>query len=44
LLGSMMLVVVEGVLSEACIDPERRAETLSIAEFDRLARISAEMA
>jgi 16S rRNA (adenine1518-N6/adenine1519-N6)-dimethyltransferase len=29
----------EALLAEAGIEPERRAETLSIAEFDRLARI-----
>ncbi len=29
----------EGLLSRAGIDPQRRAETLSISEFDRLARM-----
>ncbi len=42
--GALKLVDGERLLRQACIDPERRAETLSIAEFDRLARISAEMA
>ena len=29
----------EALLSAAAIDPTRRAETLTIAEFDRLARL-----
>ena len=37
--GSLRLLGGEGLLARAGIAPERRAETLSIAEFDTLARI-----
>ncbi len=37
--GSLRALGGEALLAEAGIDPERRAETLDIAEFDRLARL-----
>jgi 16S rRNA (adenine1518-N6/adenine1519-N6)-dimethyltransferase len=37
--GSLKAVGGETLLRAAGIDPERRAETLSVAEFERLARL-----
>ncbi len=37
--GSLRGLGGEALLTEACLDPERRAETLTVAEFDRLAQI-----
>jgi 16S rRNA (adenine1518-N6/adenine1519-N6)-dimethyltransferase len=39
--GSLKSVGGEALLTAAGIAPERRAETLSVAEFDRLARLLA---
>jgi 16S rRNA (adenine1518-N6/adenine1519-N6)-dimethyltransferase len=38
--GALKAVGGEGLLHEAGIAPDRRAETLSVAEFDRLARLT----
>jgi 16S rRNA (adenine1518-N6/adenine1519-N6)-dimethyltransferase len=37
--GSLRALGGEALLAEAGIEPERRAETLDVAEFDRLARL-----
>jgi 16S rRNA (adenine1518-N6/adenine1519-N6)-dimethyltransferase len=37
--GALKALGGEALLARACISPERRAETLSVAEFDRLARL-----
>jgi 16S rRNA (adenine1518-N6/adenine1519-N6)-dimethyltransferase len=37
--GSLKPIGGEALLQRAEIDPQRRAETLSIAEFDRLVRL-----
>lgn len=37
--GSLRALGGEALLTEASLDPERRAETLTVAEFDRLTRL-----